>query len=217
MRPIYAVWELTLKCNLACVHCGSRAGDAREQEAVPTPIASESAYAAITNVVEMDNLIDYMLLHIVAEVEDWPRHNWYAAHRRATNGVAGTKFVFAVWDQELSLDRLVRRNRIDAGNNGGGVGEQYSPARLYFQCRNWPEFRLRFADRVHKHLFNNGALTPAANAAPKNRIPRSGNKASNDLSLQTARGILRRLCFLESRSGIVWPPVFTIRSTKKPP
>ena len=32
MRTTYAVWELTLKCNLACVHCGSRAGQAREAE-----------------------------------------------------------------------------------------------------------------------------------------------------------------------------------------
>ena len=31
-RPTYAVWELTLKCNLACAHCGSRAGDARQAE-----------------------------------------------------------------------------------------------------------------------------------------------------------------------------------------
>ncbi len=28
----YAVWEITLKCNLACSHCGSRAGDARQDE-----------------------------------------------------------------------------------------------------------------------------------------------------------------------------------------
>jgi radical SAM protein with 4Fe4S-binding SPASM domain len=28
----YAVWELTLKCNLACGHCGSRAGDKRDNE-----------------------------------------------------------------------------------------------------------------------------------------------------------------------------------------
>lgn len=26
------VWEITLKCNLACSHCGSRAGDARTDE-----------------------------------------------------------------------------------------------------------------------------------------------------------------------------------------
>jgi nif11-class peptide radical SAM maturase 3 len=31
-RQSYAVWEITLKCNLACGHCGSRAGDARPDE-----------------------------------------------------------------------------------------------------------------------------------------------------------------------------------------
>lgn len=32
VRNAYAVWELTLKCNLACGHCGSRAGKARDDE-----------------------------------------------------------------------------------------------------------------------------------------------------------------------------------------
>src|SRR6476469_7940922 len=31
-RPIYAVWEVTLACDLACRHCGSRAGRARPEE-----------------------------------------------------------------------------------------------------------------------------------------------------------------------------------------
>ncbi|MBD2212422.1 nif11-class peptide radical SAM maturase 3 [Nostoc linckia FACHB-104] len=31
-RKSYAVWEITLKCNLACNHCGSRAGHERSQE-----------------------------------------------------------------------------------------------------------------------------------------------------------------------------------------
>ncbi|MCP4806945.1 MAG: radical SAM protein [Proteobacteria bacterium] len=31
-RPVYAVWELTLKCDQACRHCGSRAGPVREAE-----------------------------------------------------------------------------------------------------------------------------------------------------------------------------------------
>jgi len=31
-RPIYAVWEITLRCDLACRHCGSRAGHARPNE-----------------------------------------------------------------------------------------------------------------------------------------------------------------------------------------
>ena len=31
-RTAYAVWEITLKCNLACQHCGSRAGEERVNE-----------------------------------------------------------------------------------------------------------------------------------------------------------------------------------------
>lgn len=31
-HPRYVVWELTLKCDLACRHCGSRAGKARPRE-----------------------------------------------------------------------------------------------------------------------------------------------------------------------------------------
>ncbi|MCB9745068.1 MAG: radical SAM protein [Alphaproteobacteria bacterium] len=30
--PLYVVWELTLKCDLACRHCGSRAGRPRAEE-----------------------------------------------------------------------------------------------------------------------------------------------------------------------------------------
>ena len=37
-RPVYAVWEVTLKCDLACRHCGSRAGHARPDE-LSTPEA----------------------------------------------------------------------------------------------------------------------------------------------------------------------------------
>ena len=31
-HPYYAVWELTMKCDQPCEHCGSRAGDARDKE-----------------------------------------------------------------------------------------------------------------------------------------------------------------------------------------
>jgi MoaA/NifB/PqqE/SkfB family radical SAM enzyme len=31
-HPAYVVWELTLKCDQRCTHCGSRAADARESE-----------------------------------------------------------------------------------------------------------------------------------------------------------------------------------------
>jgi hypothetical protein len=129
---------------------------------VNTGIASEAAYQAIAERVDIDNLIDYMMLHIFAESEDWPHHNWYVAHRRATNGLPATKFVCSVWDQELTLDRFVRRDRTNVGSSGGEV---YSPGRVYQQLRAWPEFRRQFGDRVHQHLFNDGALTPSNNVA----------------------------------------------------
>lgn len=34
-RPRFAVWELTLACNMCCGHCGSRAGQARANELSP--------------------------------------------------------------------------------------------------------------------------------------------------------------------------------------
>lgn len=125
-------------------------------------LTNAAAYQTLQQLVDLDNLIDYMLLHIFAESEDWPRHNWYVAHRRATNGLPATRFVCTVWDQELTLDRLVRRNRTEVGNTGGEV---YGPARVYAQLRAWPEFRVRFGDRVQKHLFQDGALTPSNNVA----------------------------------------------------
>lgn len=32
VRPTYCVWEVTLRCDLACAHCGSRAGKPRADE-----------------------------------------------------------------------------------------------------------------------------------------------------------------------------------------
>ncbi|MCB1619768.1 MAG: radical SAM protein [Thiothrix sp.] len=52
-RHCYAVWEITLKCNLACSHCGSRAGDARHEELSTTEaldLVRQMADAGITEV-----------------------------------------------------------------------------------------------------------------------------------------------------------------------
>ncbi len=52
-RQCYAVWEITLKCNLACSHCGSRAGDARYDElttAEALDLVQQMADAGVTEV-----------------------------------------------------------------------------------------------------------------------------------------------------------------------
>ncbi|MBR8833149.1 MAG: nif11-class peptide radical SAM maturase 3 [Stigonema ocellatum SAG 48.90 = DSM 106950] len=52
-RISYAVWEITLKCNLACQHCGSRAGHTRAQElstAEALDLVKQMAEVGITEV-----------------------------------------------------------------------------------------------------------------------------------------------------------------------
>lgn len=128
-------------------------------------VSSESAYQAVAAQVDIDNLIDYMLLHFLAEAEDWPAHNWYAAHRHAnvTNGLPATQWIFLPWDQEIVLEPDNPRDRT-------GVSDDKTPARIYSQLRAWPEFRREFGDRVQKHLFNGGALTASNNTARLQRI-----------------------------------------------
>ena len=48
--------------------------------------------------------------------------------------------------------------RIDDNTNN-------TPGRIFQTLRTNADFRLRFADRVHRHLFNGGALTVAENQA----------------------------------------------------
>jgi hypothetical protein len=142
--------------SLATVVGGSLVDWTPMMTAVNAGVTNEAAYQAIGQLVDIDNLIDYMMIHLFAEVDDWPQHNWYAAHRHATNGLPAIKWTFLTWDQDIALDQQVRRNRIDVNNND-------TPARIYSQLRAWPEFRREFGDRIQKHFFNGGALTPSNN------------------------------------------------------
>lgn len=46
-RTSYAVWEITLKCNLHCYHCGSRAGETRTDE-----MTTEECFSLIEQMAE---------------------------------------------------------------------------------------------------------------------------------------------------------------------
>jgi radical SAM protein with 4Fe4S-binding SPASM domain len=45
-RPIFTVWELTMKCDQPCQHCGSRAGHARAEELSTAEVLSVAASLA---------------------------------------------------------------------------------------------------------------------------------------------------------------------------
>jgi hypothetical protein len=107
--------------------------------------------AAVENVLDVDNFIDYMILNQFGGNTDWPQNNWYASRRRAE----GEKWQFHSWDAEFFFvePRVDRINSIDASG----------PGELYLQLLESDEFRRRFGDRIQLHLFNGGALTLARN------------------------------------------------------
>ncbi|HEX5221315.1 MAG TPA: lamin tail domain-containing protein [Verrucomicrobiae bacterium] len=128
-------------------------------------ISSEADFQAVAAQVDMDNLIDFFLLHALVEANDWLQisnpHNWYGAHRRANpaNGLPATKWVFLPWDQEIAFNQLRNDDRVN------GLSDDPLPSRIYNELRNWPEFRRMYGDRVQKHMFNGGLLSPSNNIA----------------------------------------------------
>jgi hypothetical protein len=107
-------------------------------------------YAAVLAVIDVDNLIDYMLMNFYIGNRDWYA-NWYVGRRRVPDG----KWMWFAWDSEFIL-----------GTYREGVLGGDGPLGVYGRLKaDSAEFRLRFADRVHQHLFNDGALTPEQAAA----------------------------------------------------
>jgi len=111
---------------------------------------------------DVTNLVDYMILHIYAGADDWPWHNWVAVHRRTADS---TGFKFLAWDQEISINSLVKQHT-DTGQRYADASSAHTD--VYNRCRANAEFRQLFADRVQRHLFNNGALSVSNNIARYN-------------------------------------------------
>ena len=112
---------------------------------------------------EVDNLIDYMLVifyggNYDAPVSAWGQNfgpnNWYGLrHRKKRDG-----FRFFVWDAEHTF-RDVREDRtgpFPAGNHYSSSNPQW----IWQQCLDNEEFRVRVGDRIQKHFYNGGVLTP---------------------------------------------------------
>jgi hypothetical protein len=104
-------------------------------------------YTLMQQYLDMTQFIDYMLLHFYIGHEDWGLNkNWYTIRKR--DGSMGFKYV--PWDLENILGTSLTRNDVTRTD---------VPSGLHVKLVASPEYRLAFADRVYKHLFNNGALT----------------------------------------------------------
>ena len=117
-------------------------------------LGGAAAYAQFRALVDEVSLADYIIANTFLANVDWPGKNWYAFGRR-DGGEGG--FKFSPWDSEYTLHDLnANRVNVDGAN---------TPAALYARARSNAEFRLLFADRLHRHAFNGGPLTTQAMVA----------------------------------------------------
>lgn len=110
-------------------------------------------YAAIQAYLDLDNLIDYFLVHFYGGTFDWDIGNWYAGRRRQE----GAGFKFIVWDAERTLES-VNRDQTHVDNDG-------RPSRVFQKLTENPDFRRLLSERVALHLGPGGMLSPQVAAA----------------------------------------------------
>jgi hypothetical protein len=134
------------------------------------------------NLLDVDNLIDYMLIILYGGNLDAPISNFigndgpnnFFAVRNRTGQYGGFRFMSHDAEHTLLNVNEDRTGIVDgtfgginadwtAGDprNGSGFSKS-SPQYVWFRLQGNAEFRLRVADRVQKYCFNGGVLTPQA-------------------------------------------------------
>ena len=111
-------------------------------------LASSGAYLRIQEYLDVPNLVDYMLVNFYAGNVDWDRNNWYGGRRR----VPDAGFRFLSWDSERTFLRV--------NDNVADKDFDNQPTHVHQQLTANRDYRLLFADHVHRHFFGDGALTP---------------------------------------------------------
>lgn len=125
--------------------------------------------------VDIDNLIDYMILifysgNFDAPVSAWfgndMPNNFFAIYNRR-NKTSGYHFVAHDSEHSMFINDMfghgIDDNRVNIGSNGTmrmtGPSD-FNPQWLHYKLCSNPEYRLRFADRAMKYLQDGGILSP---------------------------------------------------------
>ncbi|MBL9168789.1 MAG: lamin tail domain-containing protein [Verrucomicrobiales bacterium] len=119
-----------------------------------TNVSLATGYREVARRLDLTNFVDYIFVNAYAATWDWPHNNWRAARERSTNGV----FRFYVWDAEGGFLSSRGASFDSFTSSDSALGASSEIADLFNRMKTSPEFRLLFADRVHKHFFNHGAL-----------------------------------------------------------
>jgi hypothetical protein len=123
--------------------------------------------SSYTKLLDVDNVIDYMLLVYFTANRDSPigppnqatmPRNLNVLYNRTNPD--GFKFVAHDNEHSLEISEGVNHNRFDQslGTTFNNV-DYFTPWWLHLKLMENEEYALRFADHVHEYFFNNGALT----------------------------------------------------------
>ncbi len=118
-------------------------------------VTDPAVWEAIQAVLDVEDLIDYMLIHQYTVNRDGPccfEHNNMRGVRERREGALWRWFV---WDMEYSIWDATDDTNIDV-DVAGAISHVYARLRLN------DEFRARFAERAALHLAPGGALTAEA-------------------------------------------------------
>ncbi len=124
-------------------------------------ISDEQKYEEVQQRVDIDNMIDYILLNFYAGNNDWDHNNFRTGRHR------DGKFIFFTWDAERQ-----DINALGTPAAGGPVtinvtsfNKPGRTTRIHSQLDRVDDYVMRFADRVQRHFFHDGVLTPENAAA----------------------------------------------------
>ena len=187
-------------------------------------MADPANYEAVEQILDVQQFIDYMIVHMYAgNKNDWPHNNWYAAFDSAA---ADGQWRFHAWDQEHAFptddngDSFTQSVDLTDFDIGSGNDDYETPAEVFVNLMDNAEFRLHFSDRAQELLQNNGVLTPAeAESVYQARVDEitqailgesarwGDNRDANDPYTQAdflnvASGVLSD--FFPNRSSTVW-------------
>ncbi|MBN2316919.1 MAG: CotH kinase family protein, partial [Sedimentisphaerales bacterium] len=106
-------------------------------------LRSPEQYESIQQVLDITNLIDYLITNYYVGNTDWAHQNWYATFNRVD---PDGRWRYHSWDAEHVMEGL--NDNVTGRNDSGG------PTGLHRRLTDNTEYRMLFADHIHRHFFN---------------------------------------------------------------
>ena len=108
---------------------------------------------AYPNLIDIPNYIDYLTINMWGGNNDWPWRNYWICRLRTEES---TGFKFYCWDYESTMGSPASVENKVSANYDSGVGVPHH------WLKENAEYRMLFADRLHRLFFNDGILTADA-------------------------------------------------------